>query len=190
LIGVVLHRETASEKQGVKEFDPDTYGSAFAELLSEATLMPLDEGRPNQAVRSQLNDLSLDKAFARSRVADANMANCGLAGVWLLHNFLDESHTISQGIATPSGSFWHGIMHRRERDFSNAKYWFDRVGDHPVFSELTTTDGSAWDVHRFVDECQRALRSRDTEQIAALRQSQQREWQALFDFCYRAAISE
>ena len=52
------------------------------------------------------------------------MAACCLAGVWLLHDYLDESHTISQRIDTPSGSFWHGIMHRREGDFSNAKYWF------------------------------------------------------------------
>ena len=64
------------------------------------------------------------------------MAACCIAGVWLLHDFLDESHTISQGIDTPSGSFWHAIMHRREGDFSNAKYWFRRVGQHPVFDAL------------------------------------------------------
>ena len=174
----------------MKEFDPDTYGSAFAEIISLATLMPLDDGEPNEITRSRLNDLAIEKAFAGSRVADTNMADCCLAGVWLLHNFLDESHTISQRIATPSGSFWHGIMHRREGDFSNAKYWFDRSGDHPVFSALTAADGSPWDAHRFVDASQRALRSRDAEQIAALRDLQHREWQSLFNFCYQAATGE
>ncbi len=171
-------------------FDLDLYGSAFAELIAAAQLMPLDEGQPNQAARSRLGNLSLDSAFGSTKLADTNMARCCLAGAWLLHNFLDESHTISQGIATPSGSFWHGIMHRREGDFSNAKYWFDRAGEHPVFSELTAADGSPWDSHRFVDDCQRALQNRDAEQIAALRELQQREWQTLFDFCYRAATGE
>lgn len=171
-------------------FDPNNYGYALAGLISATPQMPLDAGESNQSVRSRLEAISLDKAFAGSRIVDTNMAHSCLAGVWLLHNFLDESHTISQGIATPSGSFWHGIMHRREGDFSNAKYWFDRAGNHPVFAALTADDGSAWDSHRFVDDCQRALRSRDAEEIAALRQSQQREWQALFDFCFRAATGE
>src|SRR5208282_3154263 len=44
-----------------------------------------------------------------------------LAGLWLWHDGLDESHRISQGLSSPAGSFWHAIMHRREGDFSNSK---------------------------------------------------------------------
>src|SRR5256885_982720 len=44
-----------------------------------------------------------------------------LAGLWLWHDFLGESHKIAQSLATPSGSMWHAIMHRREGDFSNSK---------------------------------------------------------------------
>lgn len=172
------------------EFDASVYGSTFAELIPADRLMPLGEGRPHREVQAELDALTIERAFGRTHVVDLDMARCCLSGVWLLHDFLDDSHTISQGINTPSGSYWHGIMHRREGDFSNAKYWFHRVGNHPVFAELTSEDGSPWDADRFVDQCSRAVRSQNSDTIAALRELQQREWQALFDFCYRAAIGE
>lgn len=49
------------------------------------------------------------------------------AGIWLYIDDLEASHTVSQGIETDLGSAWHAVMHRREGDFSNAKYWWARV---------------------------------------------------------------
>ncbi len=45
---------------------------------------------------------------------------------------LDEAHAIVQGDPSPEAAYLHGIVHRREEDFSNARYWFSRarvVGD-------------------------------------------------------------
>ena len=61
------------------------------------------------------------------------------AGLWLLAGELERSHAVSQQLATREGSYWHAIMHRREGDFWNSKYWLRRVGNHPVLGQLAET---------------------------------------------------
>ncbi|WP_261301892.1 hypothetical protein [Paenibacillus andongensis] len=58
------------------------------------------------------------------------------AGLFLLNESLDKSHDIAQEITNATGSYWHALMHRMEGDYSNAKYWFNDVGHHPIFSNL------------------------------------------------------
>jgi hypothetical protein len=58
------------------------------------------------------------------------------SGLHLWNESLDQSHTLSQDIHNPTGSYWHGIMHRMEGDYSNSKYWFRHTGEHAVFPLL------------------------------------------------------
>ncbi len=111
------------------------------------------------------------------------------AGLWLYVDELDRSHAISQTIESPTGSFWHAIMHRREGDFSNAKYWYRRVGQHPAMNRISIAGGSAaagtdaarYDPDRFVDRVETAHHRGETP--PELLSLQHREWKALFEWC-------
>src|SRR5688572_27783268 len=85
-------------------------GSAYTALVVRG------DGWPG--AKSMLAALRPEGVLA-GRVASADDAAALLAGLWLWHDYLIESHHISQNLSTPTGSFWHAIMHRREGDFSN-----------------------------------------------------------------------
>ncbi len=161
--------------------DISVYSAPIRELLSEPHLPELGPGTPNRLARAALAALSPERAFPA--LVDRSMALACISGLWLLHDFLDESHTISQEIDTPTGSYWHGIMHRREPDASNAKYWFRRVGNHPVFDQLTEEFGRRWDPFAFIDRCE-ACRGTGNEEETTCQRLQLREWELLFDWCY------
>jgi hypothetical protein len=186
-------------------FDPSRYAPAIAELLSEPWTPPLDVGELNPNVKVRPQSLTNEDAFAPHRVTDEGMANACRSGLWLYHNFLDEAHQIAQELHTPTGSYWHALMHLREPDFENAKYWFRRVGVHPIYESLRqaarelATDASpcaaflrtqsAWDPFAFVDLCATALVSRMDSAELCVRVTK-RQWELLFDWCYRQAIGE
>src|SRR5258706_718799 len=58
------------------------------------------------------------------------------AGLHLWNDDLDGCHKIAQDLSDLFGAYLHGIMHRREPDYGNAKYWFRRVGEPPLFPQL------------------------------------------------------
>jgi hypothetical protein len=190
-----MNRRDAAEEDGM---DPnDITSPALRELLAPDRLPPLGPGTPNRDARAGLEALHIDNSFAPRAVADRGMAECCLAGLWLLHNYLDESHRLSQEIHTASGSYWHGLMHRREPDASNAAYWFRRVGTHPVFEQVgkdaqalgLKLAGARWNPFAFIDLCEE-YRGTGGEQEKLLCRVQRREWELLFDFCYGHAIQE
>jgi len=185
-------------------FQPDNYGPQIAPLLEGIDGCEIGPGEPRADRRATLAALRSEHLLPDARVKDHLMAQCCVSALWLLHNFLDESHRISQDISTTSGSFWHGIMHRREGDFGNAKYWFQRVGDHAVFDTLANeaqqnaasakASGEAqwlarcdrWNAFQFVDLCELVWRGR-REYEELCRKIAWMEWQLLFDYCFRGA---
>jgi hypothetical protein len=81
------------------------------------------------------------------RTARLNLA----AGLHLMHDFWDASHTAAQEAddlgERDFSAYWHGIAHRREPDAGNASYWFRRVGRHPIFPSLVEEARPLLDEH-------------------------------------------
>jgi hypothetical protein len=174
-------------------FVPEDYGPAVAGLLTGSHEPDLGPGVPNRSAKSLLQALTVDAIASGRNIVDSQLAQCCLSGLWLWHNYLHESHVISQDIDTAEGSFWHGIMHRREPDYGNAKYWFRHVGTHPVYAALgaeplvqSLLGKAPWDPFAFVDLCQATAEGKD-RRLSEATQVAQLEWQLLFDYCYRGA---
>jgi len=104
-------------------------------------------------------------------------AACIRSALYLRFNFLNESHKVSQGIHSVEGSYWHAIMHRREPDYTNSKYWYRKVGAHPALKSLPNSDPFA-----FVDFCEAA--EKDETKRARAVEVQKKEWSALFEYCF------
>ena len=193
-----------------------TIASIVKKLETRDSLPPL---APREAWDSELTDriqdISLEKLFDGQPVKDSRMGYALQSGLLLWNDALDASHTISQGIESKTGSYWHGIMHRREPDYSNAKYWFGRVGIHPTFPALreralellqggpTESDSLAdyaemiketedWDAFRFVDWCQAADGDRSTPEAVKsfLQAVQVEEIKLLLDYSYQQALTQ
>jgi hypothetical protein len=122
--------------------------------------------------------------------------------VLLWHDQLEAAHRIVQDIDDADGNLLHAIMHRREPDYWNSKYWWRRVGDHPVFDPLGVAVAERlagepepaslaarlvpdrrWDPFVFVDEAQRlASLPEDSSEISLARELQKLEFEAVLEY--------
>ncbi|GEM_PF-213279 len=121
----------------------------------------------------------------------------------LWHDHLDAAHALVQSRPEPEAGFIHAMMHRREPDYWNSKYWWRRVGAHAVFAELAhraqprltahlravTNNAAAalirnarWQPETFVDLCAAATTGAPTAELRAL---QQMEFETLLEFLIR-----
>ncbi len=125
----------------------------------------------------------------------SSTANLARSAALLWHDHLDASHDISQDLPSADGSFLHGIMHRREPDYPNAKYWFRRAGDHPCYPALAgqvaaylgvtgnealakgLVPGGQWDPFAFVDAVEAAMQN--GQHVDALQNVQRLEFESL-----------
>jgi hypothetical protein len=170
--------------------------SQLNDLLATPEPAELGPGpRPGVQPQSAL-EAKLAEVLSQANISKENRELIR-ALILLWHDHLDAAHILAQDIDTGDGAFVHGIMHRREPDYSNAKYWFRRVGDHAAFPQLADRASTllhrpaehsllerlvpkgTWDAFAFIDLCQEAA-ARPTYS-AALREIQRLETEVLLE---------
>jgi hypothetical protein len=171
----------------------------LSDLLKTAEPADLGPG-PRAGVESKANlEAKLQTIFKNSKLPRERQELVrGLILLW--HDHHDDAHKIVQDIENPDGSFIHGIVHRREPDYSNSKYWFRRVGKHAAFAGIAERAAHTlheakspladqllparrWDAMAFIDACARALQNRAGDaDVALLCQIQKIETECLLEY--------
>jgi hypothetical protein len=168
----------------------------FRELMATPEPPELGPGPRSGVLALDALNEKLDAFLARHALPPA-VHQLIRSALLLWHDHLDASHRLSQDLHTVDGSFLHGIMHRREPDYGNSKYWFHRVGRHPVFSELAEKatalldsksekalqtellPGGNWDPFAFVDACEKVAGRGSQPRTDLLRSIQALEFELL-----------
>ena len=167
-------------------------------FLQEKLLERLIPGEPLNYEMVRRIQAADDAAIAGGdSLKNAEMFALVRGGMLYATDAIHEAHTIFQDAKGDLGSYWHGMMHRREGDFDNARYWFRRAGVLPVFSEMHRSASqvsavmarqSNWDPYLFAGECEQA-RFGETESLKELAALQRVEFEVLFDYCWRQAFA-
>lgn len=141
---------------------------------------------PGQLVPPGPWDPEFQKQIAALAPADLPQ-RCLQAALYLWNDDLWGCHDIVQKEEDESGALLHAVLHRREPDASNAKYWFRRVHAEPLFPQLLEaakelaregpdlgrmgrelTSLKTWDPLKMVDWCEQAAAGDETRYLRAL----------------------
>ena len=167
-------------------------------LLHERTLdEPLPKEPTDYELVIRVREIDDTRLFGSQPLAPGAPVALVRAGLFYYHNAMDDSHKQAAKSAGDLGSYWHGMVHRREGDFENARYWMRRAGEQPVFPEMQAraSDGSPhmsrqsnWDPFLFIHLCEQ-YKYGETEYKKELGHLQRVEFAAMFDYVWRQCVA-
>ena len=109
---------------------------------------------------------------------------------------LDAAHRIFQDDPGDLGSYWHGVMHRREGDVDTARYWFRRAGRLPILDRMhgvaaqvsaTMARQPTWYAYLLTGMCEQA-KFGDHDAVSECVALQRVEFEELLAYCWRMGV--
>ncbi len=174
---------------------------SFAQCGLTNLIHPITD--PALLTQAQNNLPLLENSFASGAIRESLAA-----ALWLAAGDLDHAHRICQDIPGPYGAAWHAVVHRREGDFWNSKYWWRRaeairwdgfmtrlgkIVQLPPGDQLKDLrkfiSASRYDPATFVDLVAGQSEHPDAATEKILLQIQRAEWLALFEECQSPAAA-
>lgn len=155
-------------------------------FLAEAQLprVSRDQPAPDPRLLAKLEAATDDNLG----LADQAKAACVRALLWYAAGDLNTAHEIVQAMSGPDGAYIHGMIHRVEDDFNNARYWFARAVAHPASAEIyrhavvnspLIAAHSLWDPVYVTDLLEEARRTGISEELTTVLRI---EFEELFNY--------
>ncbi len=132
-------------------------------------------------------------ANGREAVAASGLEPLVQGALYLYFDCFEEAHDIANANeGTAAGNWIHAILHRREPDAGNSKYWYHRVKlpdevVREIIGEILKLKGNeilrSWEPAVFVDACEKARKkSKEDQAYQGLTKIQEIEWRVLLGF--------
>jgi len=99
----------------------------------ESWLSSITSDWPVAAVGQSPFESSLNDLLKQSPVLTGTEVE---ASLWLRLGLIDRAHEIVQDGKRGTAAYLHGVVHRLEADYWNAKYWFRQVRDEPLLKSI------------------------------------------------------
>ncbi len=117
-----------------REYSGMNYSAFITDFLRTAHLprISAQEPLPDQDLIQQVT-AAKEKEIAP--VAGPNV-RCIRSLLFLAAGGLSQAHRIVQEMSTTDAAYIHGVIHRVDDDFDNARYWFRGARVHPAAAEM------------------------------------------------------
>jgi hypothetical protein len=151
------------------------YSTFITEFLREARLPRISAQEPTPDRRLiQRVAAAEDHEIAGE---DGSAIRCARSLLFIAAGGLDQAHRIVQEISTNDGAYIHGMVHRIDDDFDNARYWFRRASGQPAGAEMyrraaagsvTVASHPIWDPFLVTDMVETSRTAGVTEELRAV----------------------